>query len=140
MLDLDFWEWLLHLRKEETLDVFLDLHTRRELRVGAGENTPKPEILGNNVLDGIELCIYNVITMKTTIISIGNSKGVRIPKPLLEISGLGNEIELKVKGGEIRIIAVEPTDSSLDTALASEKALGKDWSRPEEDVAWASLR
>lgn len=92
------------------------------------------------MLDKINPCTYNVITMKTTIISIGNSKGVRIPKPLLEVSGLGSEVELKVKRGEIRIIEAEPADRSLDTALASEKALGKDWNRPEEDAAWANLR
>mgnify|MGYP001581399019 CR=1 FL=1 len=78
--------------------------------------------------------------MKTTIISIGNSRGVRIPKQLLEISGFGNEIELKVKRGEIRIIGVEPTNGSLDTTLASEKVLSKDWARPEEDASWASLK
>ena len=44
--------------------------------------------------------------MITTIIPIGNSKGIRIPKILLEESGLDNEdeVELKIKNGEIRII------------------------------------
>jgi antitoxin component of MazEF toxin-antitoxin module len=91
-------------------------------------------------LDKIIIRTYNVITMKTTIISIGNSKGVRIPKPLLETSGLGGEIELKVKLGEIRIIAAKPITGSLDTVLASEKVLGKEWDRPEEKEAWASLK
>jgi len=42
--------------------------------------------------------------MLTSIISIGNSKGIRIPKVLLDESGLKNEVELEVKKGEIRII------------------------------------
>ncbi len=34
--------------------------------------------------------------MKTQIIKIGNSKGIRIPKPLLEQSNLDGEVELEV--------------------------------------------
>lgn len=34
--------------------------------------------------------------MKTQIIKIGNSKGVRIPKPLLEQSELDGEVEFEV--------------------------------------------
>lgn len=34
--------------------------------------------------------------MKTKIIRIGNSRGIRIPKPLLEQAGLGEEVELRV--------------------------------------------
>jgi antitoxin MazE len=34
--------------------------------------------------------------MKTQIIKIGNSKGIRIPKPLLEQSHLDGEVELEV--------------------------------------------
>lgn len=32
--------------------------------------------------------------MRTRIIRIGNSKGIRIPKALLEESGLGDEVEI----------------------------------------------
>jgi antitoxin MazE len=34
--------------------------------------------------------------MKTRIIQIGNSQGIRIPKVLLDQNGLGDEVELKV--------------------------------------------
>lgn len=47
---------------------------------------------------------YNVITMKSTIVAIGNSRGVRIPKPLLEESGLVKDVEIYAKNGEIRIV------------------------------------
>lgn len=80
--------------------------------------------------------------MITTLIAIGNSRGVRIPKPLLNESGLGNEVELQVKKGEIKIVAA-PSKSTSDagsTMLLSEKMLGTDWNRPEEDTAWASLQ
>ncbi len=80
--------------------------------------------------------------MITTLIPIGNSRGIRIPKPLLAESGLGNEVELQVKKGEIKIVAA-PSKSTSDagsTLLLSEKVLGADWNRPEEDTAWESLQ
>lgn len=79
--------------------------------------------------------------MMTTLIAIGNSRGVRIPKPLLNESGLGNEVELQVKRGEIRIVAAPlKSTSEGSTLLLSEKILSTDWNRPEEDEAWASLQ
>ncbi len=79
--------------------------------------------------------------MITTFIAIGNSRGVRIPKPLLNESGLGNQVELQVKKGEIRIVPA-PVKSRpvIDTLLLSEKTLGADWDKPEEDAAWASFQ
>jgi antitoxin MazE len=77
--------------------------------------------------------------MITTIISIGNSKGVRIPKLLLDESGLENEVELEVKKGEIRIIPAKKKKID-DTLLMSEKTLETDWNRPEEDDAWKNLQ
>lgn len=40
-------------------------------------------------------CNYIVI-MKANIVTIGNSQGIRIPKILLDQSGLGVEVELEV--------------------------------------------
>ncbi|MDP3973895.1 MAG: hypothetical protein Q8P92_03600 [Candidatus Daviesbacteria bacterium] len=79
--------------------------------------------------------------MITTIIEIGNSRGIRIPKPILNESGLGKEVELQVKKGEIRIISAPVKSTSVvNTLLLSERALAADWDRPEEDEAWASLQ
>ncbi len=79
--------------------------------------------------------------MLTTIIDIGNSRGIRIPKPILSESGLGNEVELQVKKGEIRIISAPvKSNSVVNTLLLSEKILAADWDRPEEDKAWESLQ
>lgn len=78
--------------------------------------------------------------MITSIIEIGNSRGIRIPKPLLNESGLGEQVQLQVKRGEIRIVpAPTRSKSAANTMLLSEKALA-DWDRPEEDEAWASLQ
>jgi antitoxin MazE len=46
-------------------------------------------------------------TMKTRIIKIGNSQGIRIPKVLLEQSGLGEEVELDVQDAQIVIRPAE---------------------------------
>jgi antitoxin component of MazEF toxin-antitoxin module len=78
--------------------------------------------------------------MNTTIISIGNSKGIRIPKPLLKESGLVKDVTITVKNGEIRITAARLNRKISETAIMSEKVLGRDWLRPEEDKAWASLQ
>jgi antitoxin MazE len=41
--------------------------------------------------------------MKTRLVRIGNSRGVRIPKPLIEEAGLAEEVELRVRDGAIVI-------------------------------------
>ncbi|MEN8184360.1 MAG: AbrB/MazE/SpoVT family DNA-binding domain-containing protein [Myxococcota bacterium] len=41
--------------------------------------------------------------VKTKIVRIGNSQGVRIPKPLLEEAGLQGEVVLRVADGAIVI-------------------------------------
>jgi antitoxin MazE len=45
--------------------------------------------------------------MKTRIIKIGNSQGIRIPKVLLEQSGLGEEVEIEVHAAQI---VIRPAD------------------------------
>ena len=41
--------------------------------------------------------------MKASIIRIGNSRGVRLPKPLIEQAGLTEEVELVAEDGRIVI-------------------------------------
>ena len=41
--------------------------------------------------------------VKSRIVKIGNSKGVRIPKPILEQLALGEEVELSVRGDQLVI-------------------------------------
>jgi len=81
--------------------------------------------------------------MKTSIITIGNSKGVRIPKPLLEESGLTGEVELKAIKGEIKIIPA-PNSNKIKKPLNEEYVLSlsslSDWDSSEEDKAWAHLQ
>ncbi len=87
--------------------------------------------------------------MKTTIVPIGNSRGVRIPKSLLIKSQLPRDVELKAKRGEIRIVPARKPGVSADRknilSLARAygpgySALAKEWDTPEEDEAWAHLQ
>jgi antitoxin MazE len=44
--------------------------------------------------------------VKTKLVPIGNSRGVRIPKPLLEQAGLEEDVELRVVEGGIMVRGV----------------------------------
>ena len=41
--------------------------------------------------------------MRARLIRIGNSRGVRLPKPLIEEAGLTEDVELRVSDGSIVI-------------------------------------
>ncbi len=57
--------------------------------------------------------------IRTRIIKIGDSQGVRIPKVLLEQSGLDTEVEIGVQGKELIICKAPQLRSGWDHALAS---------------------
>jgi len=87
--------------------------------------------------------MYNVITMKASIIKIGNSRGIRIPKLLLKEGGFDKEVELRLKAGEIRINPVkQPLKKKIAYSQAYLMSLSalNDWNKPEEDKAWAHLQ
>jgi antitoxin MazE len=46
--------------------------------------------------------------MKTTVIQIGNSRGIRIPKPFLQQCGFGDEVELEVLDRRLVVSAAGP--------------------------------
>jgi antitoxin MazE len=41
--------------------------------------------------------------VNTKLVRIGNSRGVRLPKPLIEAAGLSDEVRLRVRPGEVII-------------------------------------
>ena len=55
----------------------------------------------------IRLRAYKVITMITQLIKVGNSRGVRIPKPLIQETGLTDDVKIHVEGGSIIISPVK---------------------------------
>lgn len=64
--------------------------------------------------------------MKTRIIRIGNSQGIRIPKPLLEQSGLGEEVELEVQPNQIIIRSASRPRRGWAEAFQAMAAQGDD--------------
>ena len=55
--------------------------------------------------------------MKSKIVKIGNSRGVRIPKPLIEETGLGDEVEILVEGNRLIIAPADRPRSGWRTAF-----------------------
>ncbi len=64
--------------------------------------------------------------MRTRIVKIGNSQGVRIPKALLEESGLSGDVDINVHDGTIVIAAAGRPRASWDEAFRQMAASGDD--------------
>jgi antitoxin MazE len=60
--------------------------------------------------------------MKAKIIKIGNSKGIRLPKPLLEQVGLTGEVDLEVRDSEL---IISPSKRVRDGWAAAAVALAE---------------
>jgi antitoxin MazE len=43
------------------------------------------------------------MTIRSKVVKIGNSRGIRIPRTILEQAGLTDEIEMKVEGNQLII-------------------------------------
>ena len=52
--------------------------------------------------------------MITKVVKIGNSRGIRIPKSIIEQSGIESEVKLEVKNNRIIIKALSDTRKNWD--------------------------
>lgn len=59
------------------------------------------------------------MTVRARIVSIGNSQGVRIPKLLLQQTGIQGEVELEVQNDKIVIHALREARKDWDEAFAT---------------------
>ena len=66
------------------------------------------------------------MSVKTRIIKIGNSQGIRIPKVLLEQAGLGEEVELDVGNHQILIRAAGKPRQGWEEAFRAMAEAGDD--------------
>jgi antitoxin MazE len=57
--------------------------------------------------------------IRTRIVKIGNSQGIRIPKLLLEQSGLNAEVEVEVEGDRLVIRTAPRQRAGWDDAFAA---------------------
>ena len=55
--------------------------------------------------------------MKTKVIKIGNSRGIRIPKSLIDESGLKSEVDLEILDGQIIIKSISQSRESWDSSF-----------------------
>ena len=75
--------------------------------------------------------------MKAKLVKVGNSRGIRIPKPICEQCGLEGEIEMDVRDGEIVIRPAHRPRHGWDEAFATMAGRGDD--RPlvaESSTEW----
>jgi antitoxin MazE len=63
---------------------------------------------------------------KTRIVQIGNSKGIRVPKALLEQAQLPDEIELQAEHGRLIVRAAQGPRAGWADAAKAMHALGDD--------------
>jgi len=64
--------------------------------------------------------------MKTQIVKIGNSRGIRIPKPLLDQTGLSGQVEVSVKDDALVISRARKPREGWAEAFESMAAAGDD--------------
>lgn len=64
--------------------------------------------------------------MKTRIVAIGNSRGIRIPKPLLEQTGLSGEVEISAEDGALVIRPAKRPRASWAAAFQEMARRGDD--------------
>jgi antitoxin MazE len=64
--------------------------------------------------------------MRASLIAIGNSRGVRIPKAVLEQTGLKDEVEMEVRGEELVIRAARKPREGWEESFREMAARGDD--------------
>ena len=60
--------------------------------------------------------------MRTRVIKIGNSRGVRIAKPLLEEAGLTDEVDIRVEPGRLVIVSASAPRAGWEEAFRAAPA------------------
>jgi len=65
-------------------------------------------------------------SIRTRIVKIGNSRGVRIPRTLLEQAGLGNDVEMVVQGDKLIIQSARRPRQGWASQFASMAETGDD--------------
>jgi antitoxin MazE len=64
--------------------------------------------------------------MRAHVVKIGNSQGIRIPKPLLDQTGIVDDVELEVEKNQIIIRPIANPRSEWDKAFRAMATDGQD--------------
>lgn len=73
--------------------------------------------------------------MRARVIKIGNSQGLRIPKPILEQTGIIDDVEIEVEKDQIIIRPVENAREGWDAAFKHMSEKGDDEPLIDENVS-----
>ena len=65
-------------------------------------------------------------TVRSKVVKIGNSRGIRIPRTLLEQAGLTDEVEMTVEGDKLIIHSAHSTRLGWDAQFAAMAEQGDD--------------
>ena len=66
------------------------------------------------------------LTVRSKVVKIGNSRGIRIPRPLLEQAGLSDEVEMSVEGDKLIIQATRHPRQGWDAQFKAMAEQGDD--------------
>jgi len=75
---------------------------------------------------------------KTRIVKIGNSRGIRIPKLLLDQAELGDDVEIELREGQLVVRPVRLPRQGWDAKYAEMARLGDDKLLDPEIVSLSS--
>jgi len=73
--------------------------------------------------------------MRARVIKIGNSQGLRIPKPILEQTGIMDDVEIQVEKNQIIIRPVKNVREGWDAAFKRMGELGDDEPIIDENIS-----
>ncbi len=73
--------------------------------------------------------------MRARVIKIGNSQGLRIPKPILEQTGIMDDVEIEVEKDQIIIRPVKNVREGWDAAFNRMGELGDDEPIIDENIS-----
>ncbi len=74
--------------------------------------------------------------MRVSIIKIGNSRGLRLPKPIIEQCGFGDEVEIEVRNNELVIKPVKRPRHNWEQAFKTMAGKNDDALRKFPDSKW----
>ena len=73
--------------------------------------------------------------MRARVIKIGNSQGLRIPKPILEQTGIMDDVEIEVEKNQIIIRPIKNVREGWDAAFKIMGEIGDDESILDENFS-----
>lgn len=72
--------------------------------------------------------------MKTKLVPIGNSRGVRLPASVIRSCGFGDELEMRVEGGVVMLVPARGQREGWDEAFKAMAESGDDRALLDENA------